>query len=447
VRDEQWQFSQELTIVRRAPALTWIGGMFFFDEQDHAPVHLAVLSVTPQVEIRPFSTIGARAWALFGEATYRFSSRLSVTGGVRYSDEHKDMHNSGGRFLHSTWIPAPPPPPNRLYDFVDEADFSAWTPKASIQLHASRDTFLYASATRGFKSGGLNATAQDPGGAFGPEFAWSYEAGLKRTLVDGRLRTRTAVFYNDYRDLQVQRFVGLGLSDVRNAASARITGAEVEVLATPAGRLQLAGNLSWLHARYERFIASVAVGVDRDVSGNRLNVAPCWSGSGSMLYEVGLGRAGTATVRGDVSWQSLVFFTPFNDSFERQGAYGLVHLRAGVEPRDRRWELAVFVRNAANQEYITVTGTTPLAPSCNGRPGEPRHWGNSSRFDTSRDESKAARSEDRAPQYSRPPGPKTGRHSIQSRPAPKTGRPHFDVGPGLFRPGRRDQRSLLAGAP
>ena len=55
-------------------------------------------------------------------------------------------------------------------------------------------------------------------------------------------------------------------------------------------------------------------------------------------------RKGTASVRGDLSWQSRVFFTPVNDAIETQRAYRLVHLRAGFEPVSRRWEIAVYVR-------------------------------------------------------------------------------------------------------
>ena len=104
-------------------------------------------------------------------------------------------------------------------------------------------------------------------------------------------------------------------------------------------------------------------GTTLDAAGNRLNNAPEWSGSGSAVYEFATGRAGTASVRGDVSWQSRVFFTPVNDAIETQRAYGLLHLRAGFEPQSRRWEMAVYVRNLGNQEYITGTANVPLLRS------------------------------------------------------------------------------------
>ena len=115
----------------------------------------------------------------------------------------------------------------------------------------------------------------------------------------------------------------------------------------------------------------------RDAAGHRLNNAPEWSGSGSAVYEFATGRAGTASLRGDVSWQSRrVLHAIQRPPSRAQRAYALVHLRAGFEPRSRRWEMAVYVRNLGNREYITgATATNVGFPAFTGRPGEPRHWG------------------------------------------------------------------------
>ena len=193
-------------------------------------------------------------------------------------------------------------------------------------------------------------------------------------MAGGRARINTAVFYNDYQDLQVQSFVDSGVLDIRNAGAATINGIEVELSGTVRRGLQLAGHVAWLDAIYDRYLAAVPGGATLDAAGNRLNHAPECSGSGSALYELATGRGGRASLRGDVSWQSRVFFTPANDNIETQRAYGLVHLRAGLEPRSRRWEVAVYIRNVGTQGYITGTANVPL-PAFTGRPGEPRHWG------------------------------------------------------------------------
>ena len=213
-----------------------------------------------------------------------------------------------------------------------------------------------------------------PGGAFQPEFAWSYEGGLKRTMADGQVYVNTAVFYNDYKDLQVQTFLQPGVIEVSNAGLATIRGIEVEAAAAAGRGVQLAGHFSWLDATYDRYLVRGPDSVTLDAAGNRLNNAPEWSGSISAVYQLATGGAGTASVRSDVSWQSRVFFTPVNDAIETQRAYGLLRLRAGFEPKNRRWEVAVYVRNLANQEYITGTGNVPPT-AITGRPGDPRHWG------------------------------------------------------------------------
>jgi iron complex outermembrane recepter protein len=375
VPEVQRQVSQEVTLVQRTAKLTWIGGGFFFDEHNEGQVEITLYRSLPFViQSRPHAKNGVKAGALFGQATYSLTRRVSLTGGVRYTNEQKDLDNTGGVYRFGTTTLAIP---TSFYDYVDDATYQAWTPKASIQMQVSGDTFVYASATRGFKSGGFNQfnpTAPESQRTFNPEFAWSFEGGLKRTMASGRVRVNTAAFFNDYRDLQVQSFIGPGVIDVSNAGSATIRGIEVEAAAASGRGVQLAGHFSWLDATYDRYLFRGPGSVTFDEAGNRLNNAPEWSGSISAVYQFATGRAGTASVRSDVSWQSRVFFTPVNDAIETQRAYGLFHVRAGFEPKNRRWEIAVYVRNLGNQEYITGTANVPQT-AITGRPGDPRHWG------------------------------------------------------------------------
>ncbi len=372
IRDDQRQFSEEITLVRKSDAQSWIGGLYVFDETDDGPLDIAQFNVPPGgIERRPFSSIGTRSWAAFGEYHRRLLPRLSATLGMRYSRERKSAHNSGGVYRLGTTVLTDPA---TAYDFTDEAEFSALTPKVAVEMPAGAGSFLYASATRGFKSGGFNVTATVPGTAFKPEFAWSFEGGMKYVTPDGRFRVNTAGFYTDYQDLQVQTFVAAGVIDISNAASSTIKGVEIESAAVWGG-VQVAGTLAWLDAVYAQYLAVAPGTAAVDAAGHRLNNAPAWSGSVSADYTFAAGRRGRVFVHGDVPWQSRVFFTPFNVPEESQGAYGRVQLRAGFQPSHGRWELSVFVRNAGNQPYITGTNNAPPFPAYVGRPGEPRHWG------------------------------------------------------------------------
>ena len=79
--------------MQRLPKLTWIGGAFLFDEDAEAEVRITVY---PAIQLRPFSNYGTNARALFGQATYNVSKRVSLTGGVRYTTERKDLHTTDG---------------------------------------------------------------------------------------------------------------------------------------------------------------------------------------------------------------------------------------------------------------------------------------------------------------------------------------------------------------
>jgi iron complex outermembrane receptor protein len=188
-----------------------------------------------------------------------------------------------------------------------------------------------------------------------------------------------AFFYVDYRDLQVQSFLRPGLVNVSNAGRATSKGIEVEGTLSAGGGLQLQGILSWLDAVYGRYIAiepgAAGTVVERDATGNRLRDAPRWSGSGAAIYEFQPAAVGKVFLRGDVSWQSRVFFSPFNTAVQSQSAYALLHARTSFVPRNRRWEASVYVRNLGRQEYVTATWLAAGRLAFSGRPGEPRHWG------------------------------------------------------------------------
>lgn len=368
IPDRQHQISEEVTLVRHTPRLTWVGGLFLYADHNDGPAEVTLFPTSTQTRL--FPDIDTDARALFGQASYLVLPRLSLTGGLRFTHEQKDLKNRGGVYVLGTDILANPA---TYYDYSDSATWQAWTPRAGLELRLTPDAFAYVSATRGFKSGGFNTTARTASNRFTPEYAWSYEAGLKRTVADGRLRTNLAAFVNDYRDLQVFSFLAPGVYEINNAGKATIAGVEFEVNAVASRRFQVAGALSWLDATYDHYLARVGNGAVLDAAGHALNNAPVWSGSSSLISELEA-PGGSIVFRADGSWQSRVYFTPANDQIETQGPYGLLHTRVTFEPRNPHWTLAFFVRNVFEQPYIT--GTLNTAPAAiTAHPGEPRRWG------------------------------------------------------------------------
>jgi iron complex outermembrane receptor protein len=230
---------------------------------------------------------------------------------------------------------------------------------------------MYASATRGFKSGGFNPSSTAPGRGYAPEWAWSYEAGLKGARLGGRTRFSAAAFVMDYTNLQVQTPLGLGVFDIRNAAGATIKGVELESTSQIGRGFEAGGHFTWLDAKYDQYIAVATDGTTADVAGNRLNNAPEWAGRFWIEWTNNVRASGRVSISADATAQSRVFYTPFNDSIQQQAPYGLLGVRAEYGPKSRRWTVAVYGRNLTNTDYVTATfGTPPNA--FGGRPGPPR---------------------------------------------------------------------------
>src|SRR3546814_16792582 len=108
---------------------------------------------------------------------------------------------------------------------------------------------VYASATRGFKSGGFQLGDGRP---FLPEYIWSYEVGLKSTLLDRRLRANVSAFYYDYTNLQVVEYNN-GVASTTNAGKATNKGVEAELMARPFDSLTHTSTIDYLDARYDGY--------------------------------------------------------------------------------------------------------------------------------------------------------------------------------------------------
>jgi len=367
-RERQHQISEEITIAQRRPKLSWVAGMFLFDEVDDQSIRADQQAAGIQVRLDP--RVDASSRALFGETTVALTSRISATAGIRYTHEGKDIENAGGRY----GLAAPSPPlPGTTYAYSDSITHDAWTPKVGIEMKLSGGLLSYASATRGFKSGGFNPSSTAQGRGYDPEWAWSYEAGLKGPFMDGRARFSVSAFVMDYTNLQVQTPISIGVFDIRNAAEATIRGVEVESTARIGRGIEAGGHVSWLDARYGPYIAIANNGVTGDVEGKRLNNAPQWAGRFWIEWSGTVGRARRFSVAADATGQSTVYYTPFNDSIQRQTPYGVLGARAEYGPGDRKWAIAAYSRNLTNTDYITATfGTAPTA--FGGRPGPSRQF-------------------------------------------------------------------------
>jgi iron complex outermembrane receptor protein len=332
--------------------------------------------------------VGTRSWAAFAQGDIGLATGLRLILGARYTTEKNTLdQNFQTTSLNPATLGANSPGFPIVFS-MSRRD-NAFTPKVGLNFQVSEDVFLYASATRGFKSGGFNgqATAAATAG-FAPEFIWSYEAGAKTEWLDRRLRLNLTGFYYDYTDLQVRQLLGPGNSVIANAASATVKGIELEVVAKPDRDFQISGSLSYLDAKYDRFPAAAIPGAFApfvpnqncvgtvctiNVSGNRLSDAPRWSGLVAADYSPSLGGYQLA-VHADYAFRASRFFDLSNIPLSRQGAYGLLNASIGAGPNAATgWKLELSGRNLLDEEYYQTISGNGLAPGA--IVGDPRTYG------------------------------------------------------------------------
>ncbi|MDX2221843.1 MAG: TonB-dependent receptor [Rhodospirillaceae bacterium] len=196
---------------------------------------------------------------------YNVAEELTFTAGIRYTDEKKQVDfqpNINPRVavanLFSTRdIIAGGIPVSRKTNL--------WTPRFALNYQVTDDIMLFATATRGFKSGGWNARGTNAGAIqpFDPEIVWNYEAGARTDLFDNRLRFNVTGFYMDIAAFQLPAaslnpVTGQTIFITGNFADIENYGAEIEVTAAPVDGLNLFAALGLQDASYKNLAPSVA---------------------------------------------------------------------------------------------------------------------------------------------------------------------------------------------
>lgn len=368
--NEAEQYSQEFNLVSQDESrLQWILGAFYYHEEltetfnTTTPAGLLPLT-TP---LPPGAVPGGGgvaqdrvaihdvdSFALFAQLSYDLTEKASVTLGIRQTwDEKQQDRPFGGQidltngFLFMGRGATGPLPPSTA-----ETDFSELTYRVSADYALTDDNLLFASVSRGYKSGGFDfnggALEGDEQVPYDPEFVDAYEIGSKNKFYDDRVILNLTAFYYDYQDLQVFRLTGDGpLTD--NAAQSTIWGleAETEFLITDAFRID--ASVGHLDATYDEYFVEVPPPT-QDFSGKTLNYAPEWTAHVGGEYTAMVGQ-NELIFRLDWSYRSETFFDRANSDFDTQDAYSLINAR--VRYNAEKWFADVFAQNMTDEEYVT----------------------------------------------------------------------------------------------
>lgn len=336
--EDQDQYSQEIQLVGSTGPVEWIVGGYYFYESNFGGSRGVFGPNIGRVLIQQTGRLNTNAYAVFGQATVKLNEWLSLTAGARYSSERKTIRSEEAT---ANTLPATPRPTT----LPDEITFNSFTPKFGIELRPADRVLIFASAQKGFKSGGFSLGSLAP--PYEPETIWSYEAGVRATLLPG-LRANLTAFHYDYSDLQQGRVEGTA-TIIRNAANAKVDGIELEVDAR-VGSASFDLAAAWLDARFTDYKttdpARFALG-PQDLAGNRLSNAPRYTlsmGAQNTWDTVG----GELTIRGEVYLQGKAYFSPFNLEADSQKSYAITNLFLNYERSDG-WNVGIYARNLTNE--------------------------------------------------------------------------------------------------
>ncbi|CAH0495653.1 TonB-dependent receptor [Novosphingobium sp. CECT 9465] len=312
-------FSQELRLNGQiGDNIDWtIGGFYnnqtsvYFTRQD---IRYIVPIGNPALflQFQGDDPVRANSKAAFGTVIFRPVENMTVTGGLRYTKEHKDY-----TFVRTQWDGG------TLTDIFGvgalngskanyDGDKVDW--RLSVDYRFSPEVLAYATVSTGFKGGGVTARPftknQAVNGTFDPETLRAYEIGLKTDLFDRKVRLNLSGFYNDYKNIQLpigdcsvlDGFApGTGpfpCAAIQNAGDGEMYGLEAEFAASPIEGLDIDASLSWIDGKWKRIdvAAQGALRVEDPIT------TPAWRGSLGIQYRADLGTSGSITPRFDLSY-------------------------------------------------------------------------------------------------------------------------------------------------
>lgn len=326
------------------------------------------------------STIKGDTYSAFAQAIWDVTPELELAAGARYTKESKSsvqvntfVNPLMEFFFGNPLLPFMKGENDPIFSEFKDDDISpevtlTWTPIPEVTVYGAYKT--------GYKSGGFSTNtviawnADSDSVRFDAESSEGFEVGLKSTLLDGRMRLNLTGYRYSFSNLQVSAFDSATTSfQIRNAASARTTGLELETNFQVTDGLVLRGQAGYNRARYSEFpgapcyrgqsVADGCVGGVQDLTGRPLVFAPDWSGSVGFSYDVPVFNGWSLGLSSDLVFSSGYYTSLADDDRARQGSFQKINASIRLYSDDERWDFAIIGRNLANERILGGTADKP----------------------------------------------------------------------------------------
>ena len=341
---------------------------------------------------RTYEDIGrirTRTWSLFGNADWQLTDQFKASVGLRYTED-RQRYNGCSRDFNGNMLPnvnvvnralyfqtygvvAAPITQGQCNTFnpttgtfgevasVLEENNLAW--RVALDWQPNNDTLVYASVSRGYKSGTTPINAANLARQNAPvvqEKLTAYELGLKATLADRKVQANVSVFYYDYADKQISTYfadpIYTALARLDNVPKSEAYGLEAELTVRPMRGVALTGNALWLHTRINSYNGTNAGGLPQNFDGSEFIYSPKFQGSVTLTYDTpisdGLNLNGAIAARYQSESNTI-----FEDlALYKIKPYAVVNASLGVKS-ESGWSASIWAKNLFDKYYWSAVAS------------------------------------------------------------------------------------------
>lgn len=382
------QYTQEFRLngTLANEAINYTVGAFYFESESDVPNFQDFRYLPFPLQFNGGSFVDADTQAVFANMSWDLSDQLTLNLGLRYTEEEKTLS-----FERSNKDGTPNPFVGALDGVSSTYSGENLDYRANVQYRINEQAMVYGGVSTGVKGGGVNPRPffEEQTLTFDQEEVTAYELGIKTDLFDKQLRVNAAVFFNDYKDIQLtlpncnsltgtnginlgDQGLGAPCAKPHNAGDAEVQGLEVEVLYQNDSGLMVDASFSKLDFEYTRLAEDLGGTIPED----GISVyTPETKASLGVGYEIIMSSGAVLTPRADISYQSEFYVGPANNDFAKLDGYSVANLRLSWLSADQGWEAALGVTNLADKYYyvsgLDLSGASGMVSAV---PARPREW-------------------------------------------------------------------------